>query len=1588
MYSLRMTAERRRTWTIFALSVVLFIAGVQAVSAQTPVRILPLGDSITQGVNDINPPGGYPGYRERLWNELTTAGFNVDFVGSLADGPASIDRNHEGHGGFRIDQIIAGIDGYLAAASPDIILLHIGTNDLLQDLTVDLATQRLAQLLDRIHQVRPTAHVIVASIIPVRVPNAFDADPEDFAEFASHIAGLVGDRAALGRKISHVDMATLVGMTQSEWDSFGIHPNDAAYERMANVWFQQVATVLDGDAPPTVGATAPFDLSTVSGVTTLSANAFDDFGVTAVEFAIDGVTVFEDLFAPYQTSWNSTTISNGPHTLRVTARDAIGQTRVQLVRIRVVNPLTNPALVAAFGFEEASGPTAFDGSGRGNNASLIGVTRTSQGHTGRAMQFSGSSGRLEIGAPAADLRFTTAFTVSAWVNPAALPSGWHIIAARQRGAGSADGWLLAHNGTTLHFGAGGAVTTTLTVGQWTHVAAVKNGTTVALYKNGVLVASSTAATSPLLTDANEVAIGAGNNGNPLWGEFFKGRVDDLRFYAEARTLSQIADDMNIPVGVVPDTIPPVISSVSAAAATDTATITWTTDEPGSSQVEYGPTSSYGSTTPLDAALMTSHSVTLTGLSANTVYHYRVRSRDANLNEATSGDHTFMTTSGAPTLVAAYGFEETSGTTAVDSAGNDNPGTLLNGVARTAGRYGLGLTLDGVNDRVTVASAGALNPGTGPFTVGVWVRTSGTTVQRIVGKRSVCTGGTSFWNLQVLPSGVAAAEVNDVSNNYLGLTGARLINDGQWHYVTMVRNNLTMQVYVDGILDVSGTSSVPIDVTNTAQMEIGTLCNGSPFNGMLDEVRYYSGALSPSQIQEAMATGVVSGTPGSTLVAAYNFDAGSGPTAADQSGQGNTLLLTNTTWATQGHTNGALQFNGTSSRAELPVPAVNFGFTTAFTISLWVNPTTLPTGWHMIAARQLGTGASDSWFLAHNGTSLRFSAGGGVATTVTAGQWTHVAAVKNGTTVALYKNGVLAASLSTATSPLATDANEVGIGAGNNGNPLWQEFFHGRIDDLRFYSEARTPSQIAGDMSTAVGAVSDTVPPVISDVSAAAATDTATITWTTDEPGSSQVEYGPTSSYGSTTPLDAALMTSHSVTLTGLSANTVYHYRVRSRDANLNEATSGDHTFMTTSGAPTLVAAYGFEETSGTTAVDSAGNDNPGTLLNGVARTAGRYGLGLTLDGVNDRVTVASAGALNPGTGPFTVGVWVRTSGTTVQRIVGKRSVCTGGTSFWNLQVLPSGVAAAEVNDVSNNYLGLTGARLINDGQWHYVTMVRNNLTMQVYVDGILDVSGTSSVPIDVTNTAQMEIGTLCNGSPFNGMLDEVRYYSGALSPSQIQEAMATGVVSGTPGSTLVAAYNFDAGSGPTAADQSGQGNTLLLTNTTWATQGHTNGALQFNGTSSRAELPVPAVNFGFTTAFTISLWVNPTTLPTGWHMIAARQLGTGASDSWFLAHNGTSLRFSAGGGVATTVTAGQWTHVAAVKNGTTVALYKNGVLAASLSTATSPLATDANEVGIGAGNNGNPLWQEFFHGRIDDLRFYSEGRSLEQVQDDLATPVG
>lgn len=111
-------------------------------------------------------------------------------------------------------------------------------------------------------------------------------------------------------------------------------------------------------------------------------------------------------------------------------------------------------------------------------------------------------------------------------------------------------------------------------------------------------------------------------------------------------------------------------------------------------------------------------------------------------------------------------------------------------------------------------------------------------------------------------------------------------------------------------------------------------------------------------------------------------------------------------------------------------------------------------------------------------------------------------------------------------------------------------------------------------------VSEVTPPVITDVQSTNVTSSgALITWTTDEAANSVVEYGLTTAYGSRagdTPETATYVTSHSVSLSGLADNTLYHYRVLSSDALGNTATSDDFTFQTPVSAWQVITFDDFE----------------------------------------------------------------------------------------------------------------------------------------------------------------------------------------------------------------------------------------------------------------------------------------------------------------------------------------------------------------------------------------------------------------------------
>ncbi|MEJ2111657.1 MAG: fibronectin type III domain-containing protein, partial [Acidobacteriota bacterium] len=118
---------------------------------------------------------------------------------------------------------------------------------------------------------------------------------------------------------------------------------------------------------------------------------------------------------------------------------------------------------------------------------------------------------------------------------------------------------------------------------------------------------------------------------------------------DAAKVSGSSTSGSITVLAPPDTVPPGISGVTSSNVTESgATISWSTNEAATAQVEYGLTTGYGSTTAIDGTLKTSHTRILVGLTEATTYHYRVISKDEAGNTAESGDYTFTTLEPADT----------------------------------------------------------------------------------------------------------------------------------------------------------------------------------------------------------------------------------------------------------------------------------------------------------------------------------------------------------------------------------------------------------------------------------------------------------------------------------------------------------------------------------------------------------------------------------------------------------------------------------------------------------------------------------------------------------------------------------------------------------------------------------------------------------------------------------------------------------------------------------------------------------------------------------------------------------------------------
>lgn len=235
-----------------ALCLASAAAAAQPAAQAVPLRIMPIGDSITEG-----DAGG--GWRKPLFERITAAQGMPNFVGHRSsrhnDPPDFVDPDHDGYGAYRIDQIASGqpfwnapsIEQRLAHWEPAVVTIHAGTNDAQQDhwfdgnaaLGIAPVIDRLDDLVSRIVAHNPATHVFVAQIVPANAP-ASATTIAYVQRLNALIPDLVARHQAAGHRVHLVDQYTPM-LAYPHPD--GIHPSPEGYAEMARVWFEAMAAV-------------------------------------------------------------------------------------------------------------------------------------------------------------------------------------------------------------------------------------------------------------------------------------------------------------------------------------------------------------------------------------------------------------------------------------------------------------------------------------------------------------------------------------------------------------------------------------------------------------------------------------------------------------------------------------------------------------------------------------------------------------------------------------------------------------------------------------------------------------------------------------------------------------------------------------------------------------------------------------------------------------------------------------------------------------------------------------------------------------------------------------------------------------------------------------------------------------------------------------------------------------------------------------------------------------------------------------------------------------------------------------------------
>jgi len=605
--------------------------------------------------------------------------------------------------------------------------------------------------------------------------------------------------------------------------------------------------VLADQLAPSVALTAPA-AGSVSGSVLVTASANDNVGVAGVKF-FDGTTQIgsEDTAAPYQVTWNTASVANGSHSLTAVARDAAGNTATSAaVSVNVSNVVLTAPTVDKSVFSEGVGKrttAAFSTTAAGDVLVAFVASDGPAAQNGQTVTVSGAGltwtrvKRQALSFGDAEIWTATASTILTNVTVSSTQSsgGVHQLLAVIAFKGSSGvGASSANSGANL-----AAATSLATTSPNSLVYAVGNDWD-----------SATARTlAPGMTKVREDVLSA--VGDTFWVQATSAAVVATGTGVGMATTAPTLDQWNmaaveIKAGTPPPpppqvTVPNVVNMQQSAAQTTLSNAGFTSTV----------------TTVNNAA------------AAGTV----ISQSPTGGSSAAAGSAVALSVSLGPAPppppaagpVLAMSFNETAGTTAVDSSGNNNTGTIA-GATRVTGQTGFGgaLQFNGSSSIVNIAHSASLALSSG-MTLEAWVNPSanaGTSVNdgwRTVIMKERSTTGLAYGLYSNDGDSNPSRPAGYIRNNGTDVEAANgpAVPLGVWTHLAVTYDGTTLRLYVNGVLRNSVAAAGGI-TASTAPLRIGgntvfSVPGTEYFAGLIDEVRIYNRALSAAEITADMNT---------------------------------------------------------------------------------------------------------------------------------------------------------------------------------------------------------------------------------------------------------------------------------------------------------------------------------------------------------------------------------------------------------------------------------------------------------------------------------------------------------------------------------------------------------------------------------------------------------------------------------------------------------------------------------------------------------------------------------------------------------------